>query len=174
VKVARKGARVMYRRGYYARAQLVPYDRRQFMTFSRILSATAFPENIDDIELNLEARMTPVAQAVRPAAGDDGSAEVSVRGTIDAEKIALGEENGLHTGRVEVALFALDRKNRLVGERWLTVDLSLDGRERDAALREGIRFESAVPVRDDATKVKIVIYDFDADAVGSRTIPVRR
>jgi hypothetical protein len=49
VKVARKGARVLYRRGYYAREQLIPYDRRQFMTLSRMLTAMAHPEDLDDM-----------------------------------------------------------------------------------------------------------------------------
>jgi VWFA-related protein len=164
VKVARKGARVLYRHGYYARAQLIPYDRRQFMTFSRILSATAFPEKIDDIRLEVEARMS----------AEDGGSELIVRGTIDPDRIVLEKNGTVHTGRLEVALFAVDRRNRLVGERWFSLDLSLDESGHQSVLRDGIPLEGRVPVRGDATKVKVVIYDFDADAVGSVTIPVRR
>jgi VWFA-related protein len=164
VKVSRRGARVLYRRGYYAREQLIPYDRRQFMTFSRILSATAFPEKIDDLRLNLEARSSQ---------GDSGS-EVAVRGRIEPAGIVLDRKETAHTGRLEVALFALDRRNRLVGEQWFSLDLSLDASEHEAFLRDGIPLDARVPVRSDATMIKVVIYDFAADALGSVMIPVRR
>ena len=163
VKLARKGARVLYRRGYHARAQLIPYDRRQFMTFSRVLSAAAFPQKIDDIRLDLDARVS-----------EGEHSDVGVRGTIDAARIALDRGETAHTGRLEVALFALGRGNRLVGERWFSLDLLLDETERQAVLRDGIPLEARVSVRSDALKVKIVVYDFAADAVGSVTIPVRR
>lgn len=163
VKVARKGARVIYRRGYYARAQLIPYDRRQFMTFSRILSAAAFAPKIDDIRLKVEARVSE---------GDSG--EVAVRGTIDAARIVLERSETAHKGRLEVALFALGRGNRLVGEHWFSLELSLDETERQAMLRAGVPLDLHVAVRSDALRVKVVVYDFAADAVGSVTIPVRR
>jgi VWFA-related protein len=164
VKVARKGARPLYRRGYYARAQLIPYDRRQFMTFSRILSATAFPGDIEDIGLDLEARTSD----------QGGDSEIAVRGMVEADRIVLDRDGTLHTGRLEVALFALDRRNRLLGERWFSMDFSLDETEHQAALRDGVPLDARIPVRGSATKIKVVIYDFAADAVGSLTIPVRR
>lgn len=164
VRVARKGARVLYRHGYYARAQLIPYDRRQFMTFSRILSATAFPDRIDDIRLDLEARRSE---------GESGP-EVAVRGTIEADRIVLEQTNGRQTGRLEIAMFAVDRRNRLVGERWFNVDLSLDAGEHQVLLRDGLPLDTRFPVRGDAARVKVVVYDFAADAVGSVTLPVRR
>ena len=164
VKVARKGARVLYRRGYYARAQLIPHDRRQFMTFSRILSAAAFAGPIDDIGLDLEARTS---------GGANGS-EIVVRGTVDSDRLVLDRKGASHTARLEIALFALDRRHRLVGERWFSLDLSLDETEHRAILRDGLPLEARVPVRDDATTVKAVIYDFAADAVGSVTVRVRR
>lgn len=164
LKVSRKGARVLSRRGYYAREQLIPYDRRQFMTFSRILSASAFPQAIDDIRLDVEARMSK---------REDGS-DVAVRGRIEPAGIVLDRKETAHAGRLEVALFALDRRNRLVGERWFSLDLSLDADEHQAFLREGVPLDARVPVRSDAARVKVVIYDFAADAVGSVTIPVRR
>ena len=164
VKVARKGARVLYRRGYYARAQLIPYDRRQFMTFSRILSATAFPGPIDDIGLDLEARRSEA----------DSGSEVVVRGTIHSDRIVLDRKGTAHTGRLEIALFAIDRRNRLVGERWFSLNLSLDESEHQSVLRNGLPLEASVPVRGDVMNVKAVIYDFAADAVGSVTVRVRR
>ena len=164
VKVARKGARVLYRHGYYARAQLIPYDRRQFMTFSRILSAAAFPGRIDDIEMEVEARQSE---------GESGS-EVVVRGTIGSDKIVLDRTDAAHTGRLEIAIFAVDRRSRLVGERWFGLDLSLDERQQQAFLRDGLPLDARVPVRGDAARVKVVIYDFAADAVGSVMLPVRR
>ena len=164
VKVARKNARALYRRGYYAREQLIPYDRRQFMTFSRMLSAMAYPEDIDDVRLDLDARMSDAASGP----------EVAVQGTIAARRLALGRDRAMRTGRLYGALFAPARRNRLVGERWFSLELALDETEHQAALRDGIRLDARVPVRSAAMHLKVVIYDFAADAVGSVTVPVGR
>ena len=164
VKVARKNARALYRRGYYAREQLIPYDRRQFMTFSRIRSAMAYPEDIDDIRLDLDARASDAASGP----------EVAVQGTIAARRLALDRDGTMMTGRLDVALFALGRRNRLVGERWFNLELALDETAHQAALRDGIRLDAHVPVRGAAMKLKVVVYDYTADAVGSLTVPVGR
>lgn len=164
VKVARKGARVLYRRGYYAREQLIPYDRRQFMTFSRMLTAMAYPEDLDDIRLDLDARLLDA----------EGGPEVTVQGTIAARRLALDRDGDVRTGRLEIALFALGRRNRLVGERWFSLELALDDSEHQAALRDGVRLDARAPVREAARHVKVVVYDFGGDAVGSVTIPVGR
>lgn len=164
VTVARRDARVLYRRGYYAREQLIPYDRRQFMTFSRMLTAMAYPEDIDDIGLDLDARLSDA----------ESSPEVTVQGTIAARRLALDRDGDVTTGRLEIALFALDRRNRLVGERWFSLELSLDRREHEAALRDGVRLDVRTQVREAARHVKVVVYDFAGDAVGSVTIPVTR
>jgi VWFA-related protein len=164
IKVARKGLRVLYRRGYYAREQLIPYDRRQFMSFSRMLTAMAYPEDIDDIALDLDARLSDTA----------AGREVTVRGTIAARRLALDSDGDVTTGRLEIAVFAVDRRNRLIGERWLGLELALDAREYQAELDDGIRFEARTPVRDAARHVKVVVYDFAGDVIGSTTIPVVR
>jgi VWFA-related protein len=164
VKVARRGARVFYRRGYYAREQLIPYNRRQFMAFSRMLTAMAWPANLDDIRLDLEARMSDEA----------GGLAVSVEGTIAARRLELERDGDEWTGRLEVAVFALGPRNRLLGEQWFSLELALDEREHQAALRDGIRLDARAPVREAARQVKVVVYDAAGDAVGSVTIPVRR
>ena len=64
--------------------------------------------------------------------------------------------------------------NRLVGGRWFSLDLSLGQSEHQAILRDGIRLDARVAVREEVRNVKVVIYDFAADLVGSLTIPVRR
>ena len=55
VKVNRPGVDVFYRRGYYARQQLVPLDRRQFMAYNRITAAGNYPGAIGDITVSVEA-----------------------------------------------------------------------------------------------------------------------
>jgi VWFA-related protein len=164
VTVQRRNARVLHRRGYYAREQLIPYDRARFMTFSRMLTAMAYPEDIDDIQLDLDARLTDAPR----------SPEVAVQGTIAARRLALDRDGDVRTGRLEIAVFALDRRNRLIGEHWFSLDLSLDEREHQSALRDGVPLDVRVEVREAARHVKVVVYDVAGDAVGSVTIPVGR
>jgi hypothetical protein len=134
------------------------------MAFSRMLTAMAWPANLDDIRLNLEARMSDEA----------GGLAVSVEGTIAARRLELERDGDEWTGRLEVAVFALGPRNRLLGEQWFSLELALDEREHQAALRDGIRLDARAPVREAARQVKVVVYDAAGDTVGSVTIPVGR
>ena len=55
VKVNRPGATVLYRRGYFASEQLVPLDRREFLTYSRITAAGSYEGQIKDIGITAKA-----------------------------------------------------------------------------------------------------------------------
>ena len=62
VTVNRKGVRVLSRFGYYAREEYIPFDRRQFLTYSRVASAGNMTEPLTD----LKVPRPPTTRRARP------------------------------------------------------------------------------------------------------------
>ena len=162
VTVDRPGLTVLYRHGYYAHEQLVPFDRRQFMTYSRIATAGYYTENIHDIELALE--VTPPAR---------NAGEVGLELTIDTSRLRFERVGDRHVAALEVAIFAGDRRQHLVGELWQKLDLKLTGESFARAAKEGFRHAATVPVSARPRYVKAVVYDPAGDVLGSTVQRIR-
>ena len=148
----RPGVRVLYRHGYYARDQLVPFDRQQFLTHSRIATAGYDAEDISDIGVTLKAGPTP-----RPGG------EIDVELTIDTSRVRFTTVGGLRVATVQLALFAGDRRQEVVGELWQTLELKFCGPEIRGGICGGIPRRGAV-----------VCYSGAAARQGCRLRPRRR
>lgn len=165
VRVNRPGVSVQHRSGYYARAQLVPYNKREFMTYARIASAATHSRAVKDIDVTLEAR---VVQS--PAAG----LQVVVEGRIDVSKLTLVEQDGRRIGMLDIAIFCGGGGEELVGERWDKVDLRLTAETYEKALKSGFTYSARVPVKAMPRHVKVVVYDHAADLVGTASATFAR
>lgn len=80
MKVKRRNATALYRRGYYARAQLVPYNRRDFLTYSRVAAAATYSDQIRDIKVKMKASYV---------AGSQRGGDVIAEATIDIAPLML-------------------------------------------------------------------------------------
>jgi VWFA-related protein len=165
VKVNRPGLTLLYRHGYEAADQLVPFDRQAFLTFNRIISAALYPEDVRDIHLKVRAA---------PAQGDEGArygGPVRVDITIDASRLSFQVDNGLHVERLDVAVFGTDSRGRVVDERWEKIELALNDDDYARARQSGIRHSVMMPGkpggRDVKMDVKVIVYDYAADVLGS-------
>ncbi len=158
VKANRRGATVLSRRGYYAHAQLVPYDRRQFLTYSRISAAALYPEQIRDIKVKLKASY---------ARGTARGGEVLGEITVDITPMMLEIKEGRREGLLDVAFFCYDANGTSVGERWEKMPVVIAAGDRTRMLREGVTFVLPVPVRSSPRTVKVVVYDYQGDVIGS-------
>ena len=162
VTVRRPGATVLYRRGYFARQELVPYDRQQFLTYNRVMAAGAWGAPLKDIPVTATGKR------------DSGGGAVDVEITIAASGVTFREEGGYRVATLDVAVFAGGEKNALSGETWQKLDLKLDAAAYDRVTTAGIahtaRVDATMPVRD----VKVVVYQYDVDRVGSASSRVQR
>jgi hypothetical protein len=160
VKVNRKDVRVLFRHGYYARPEFMPFDRRQFLTYNRIAAAGNMTEPIADLKVSGTVEYT------------SGAPELAVTTTIAASGIAFSHADGHHTASLEVAFFAGNAKQVLVGEDWQAVDLDLTDANYDVFKSKGASYTQHIPLKGEPRFLKIIAYDYAADALGTATIAI--
>jgi VWFA-related protein len=165
VRVNRPGATVLSRRGYYARPQLVPYDRREFLTYSRMSAAALYHDQIRDIKVRLKTSFE------RPREGRGG--EVVFEVTIDLTPIMMRARRtdpagpALSETTLDLAMLCHDNDGNSVGEQWKKVEISLTEEEYKQALRTGYKVAFRLPVRSGPTTAKVIVYDYTGDLLGT-------
>lgn len=156
VKVNRPGARVFYRHGYFATARVVPLNRRDFITFSRIRAAAALGREIDHIGVRVEE--------ISPAAS--GHLDVKIRIAVD--KLSFTGKKGLRHASLDVALYAGDRRGASVGEALSRVDLAFpESAYQEALQKGGAAVTVRMAVKGVPVQLKAVVYDYGADLLGT-------
>jgi VWFA-related protein len=166
VRVNRPGLTVLYRHGYFGRSQLVPFDRRQFMTYNRIVSAGNHEGPIRDIPLTL--KVTPLAPT------DTGEGQLQLDLTIDVSQIAFTRVEDRHTASLELAFFCGDPRQTVVGELWQKTDLKLRDETYQRSLKDGYVHTATVTIGAPPKYVKAVVYDPNGDVVGSAIVEVKK
>jgi VWFA-related protein len=164
VRVNRPGVRVLYRHGYYGRDQIVPFDRQQFLTYSRIAAAGNYRAEVSDIEVTLKE---PVVQ------GEGAARHLFVEGTLHGSRIAFSRADDRHVASLDVAIFCGDASENLVGEMWRKVDLRLTDAMYQRFLQEGAALTLKVPLTGVPRYVKVVVYDYAADLLGTVVAKVK-
>lgn len=158
VKVKRPGVQVSSRHGYYGRRTVVPYDRKQFLAYTRIASAGSADMELHDIRLKADlARATET--------GSPHGAQMRL--TIDISKIAFEHADDRQVARFRIAVFFGDDKARLVDERWDTMELKLKEETYRKMLETGVDYTFPLPVKVRPKYVKIIVYNYQSDIVGS-------
>jgi len=165
VRVKRPGTTVLYRQGYYATPQLVPMDRRQFITFNRLTAAGAYQGVIQDITV----KVNPPTRR-----GEGADRELLVEGTIHSSRIKFVQADGLHTASLDIGVYAGgDGKERVVGEVLRKVDLKLTDEAYRTFMKQGASFNVRIPLTGDPKYVKVIVYDYAADLLGTAVTRLR-
>jgi len=159
VKVSRPGATAYYRHGYYARPELGSFDRREFITQDRIRAAASFRREIEDIRVRVNASVGK--------AEDGAGTEVRITGTIDMAKLALTFVEGVHQGRISIAVFCWDDKGEALANSLQNADVKLQDDVYKKLVSSGIPFKTRLLVSPAIRRVRVVVYDPKADLVGS-------
>jgi hypothetical protein len=165
VRVNRPELRVLYRHGYYGRDQLIPQSRQQFMTYSRILTAGTFTEAMSDLK---------VALSIAPAGDRKVPGELPLEVTVDIGKLAFTRDADRHVGALEIALFAGDRRENVVGEIWQTAEMKLTEESYQRAIKEGFKHAVTLSVKAPPDYVKAVVYDPNGDLLGSTVLRLKK
>jgi VWFA-related protein len=162
VRVNRQGVTVLYRHGYYANPTIAPYNRQRVVTYSRIAAAANYDKAVPDIPIKASAR----------ANNPTTPTQIDLRLTLDPKPLAFVKENNRNVDAVELAAFCLDDHDRLAGETWKTVQLNFTDERLPVVQREGIPITVTLPIDRVTKTVKIIVYDYRADLVGSLVVKV--
>jgi VWFA-related protein len=164
IRVNRRGATVLHRRGYFATERLVPMNRREFVTATRIAAAGAYARDIEDIVLDVKTTAVE---------GRDSARQLVVELQVRAPKMRLAEQDGRRVGSIELALFVADGRQRPIGELRQTIDVRLRPESVERFLTEGTTFTTRVPIDGEAFYLKVIAYDYGSDLVGTATRKLR-
>lgn len=161
VKVNRPGVTVLHRAGYFARRQLVPLDRREFMAYNRIIAAGNYAGDVRDIGVKVDASW------------DRATRELNAVLRIAPARLRVVETNGVHAIELDVAVFSGDAREGMVSEHWQRIDLKLTPAELAAALQQDIKYTLTFQTSRVPAHVKVIVYDHAADLVGSASARVK-
>jgi len=161
VRVSRPGLRVMYRHGYFAAPETPRADVRTTLSYNRVTAAANLARDVTDIALSVTAVNERVAAGTR---------HVNVEVKVPPDRLALVEKDGRRYGSLEVAIFCADSRERLVGQSWNTVDVQMTPDAWNRFMASGLTFTGRVAVSAEARFVKVIVYDYAADLLGSMVV----
>ena len=160
VKVTRPGATAYYRHGYYARPELGPFNRREFVTQDRIRAAASFRRTVEDIRVRVDASVGKAEDGAGTEVRDQrhhrhGEAGVELR---------RGRAPGIRQHRG----LLLGRQGRSAGQHASrTPTSSCRTRSTRRLLTSGIPFKMRLLTSPAVRRVRVVVYDPKADLIGS-------
>ena len=158
VRTRRPNVTLLYRRGYYATTDVRAYNRREAITQERLMAAAGFRREIGDIKLKLDAKQAKNA---------DGVNEVSVRLSIDMARLFLSLADGNRTGAVDILAVCYNDKEQPVGQFYQRAGIDLTQEMFDKVSKSGLPYSVKFEATPATRRVRVVVYDFRADLVGS-------
>jgi len=158
VRTRRPNVTLLYRRGYYARTEVGSYNRREFITRDRMLAATGFRREINDLKVKLDASQQ------RNAAGTN---EVSVRLSIDTSRVFLSLVDGRKIGSLDILAVCFDEKGQSIGQFHQRAAVDLTDEMMQKVSRSGLPYSVKFEASPATRKVRVVVYDYRADLIGS-------
>lgn len=164
VRVTRPGLMVLYRHGYFSNDGPPPTDRRKYLTTRRIAGAGYYAKDVTDIPVK-------VTRSVRTKT--ERRVEVTLDVTVDASRVSFATVDNRHVAVLDLAIFGGDSKERIVGQSWHKMDLKLKEETYQRYMREGIPFQVVLSAVAQPAYVKVVVYDYAADLVGSTNIKLK-
>jgi hypothetical protein len=76
-------------------------------------------------------------------------------------------------GSVEVVIFTVDGRKRQMQDLWQRVELDLSDATLEKFKSGGIPHSATLPAPPELDAVKVVVYDYAADLIGSLVLKVR-
>jgi hypothetical protein len=164
VTVNRPGVTVRFRHGYFAAPEPPPLELEALVKRARIEAALAYEQQAKDIPL--QVTVLPL-----PRMGIQFQARVEV--VIDAGPLSMPLKDGLRTGQLEVQVYCGDAKQAVIGDAGQHFDLSVSEATYEQWLQTGIRRTIRVPTEAPPKYVKVVVYDYGSDRIGSAMVTIK-
>jgi hypothetical protein len=157
VEVKRRGVNVSHRQAYIARSDSVRFDPRQSLATTRLVSAASYPGDIKDLRLGV--KLTDVRE------GDSRAVDVQI--TIDASRLVFARAGDQYIAAINIALIAGDYYGKNIGEAWSSKDFKIPPSLVDGIRKNGLVTTVRLPVRQPPNSVRVMVYDYGSDLLGS-------
>jgi VWFA-related protein len=164
VAVSRKDVTIVYRRGYTATADPGPVDAREVYRRTRMRDAAVGNTDLGDIKVR--------AQASR-VEGAGTSRGVRVDLNFDISSLPLQSVGGKWTGAIDLLILCGDAKQEVVGKIDQHMTLGMSQETWEQAHIGGVPYSTTVPVTGQTAVVKVVVYHFDSDRLGTASVRIR-
>jgi VWFA-related protein len=163
VEVSRPGATVLFRHGYFARREADVFDRRRVITDNRIAAAGYQMDAVREIDVAFTPRF------VKREKTPGGTVVLTLR--VDISRLEWQrDDGGRHAASVEVGIYCGDGNQKIIGEIRRQLNIALTEETYQRASREGFFRDFGVEVTGQPRYVKVVVYDYESDRVGSSTV----
>jgi hypothetical protein len=163
VKVAGRDVTLTYRQSYSARPESGPVDSTDVLVRERLLEVVASTLTVTDLKVQVKATQTSA----------NGQRQAQLEVTIDPSGIALREANGNHQGTLALLAVAGNENEQLVGRVEQRMELNMSAARYEQAKATGIPYSLVLPLSGPARIVKVVVYDFSSDRIGSAAVNVK-
>ena len=166
VEVNRPGATVLFRHGYFARREADVFDRRRVVSNNRIESAGYQLDPVREIDVAFTPRF------VKREKAPGGDVFLTLR--VDTSRLGWrNAEDGRLAASLEVAVYCGDGGQKIIGQTRRQLDIALTGASYERVSREGFFRDFGVAVTGKPQYVKVVVYDYNADRVGSALVRIK-
>ena len=166
VRVNRRDVRVFNRQGYFARNTPIGLTPALILAQSRIASAVMVPGIVKDIEVTVSASMPAGAKGPTPV-----TLTIIVKpGRLHTEPAS---DPALTRVVVEVAMFATDARNTIVGQSWRTVTADMAGDAFARFRTNGLQLTGTLQASALPRNIKVVVYDPRGDLLGTAVTVLR-
>jgi hypothetical protein len=160
ITVNRKGLTVAHRRNYVARPDAGTYDPRESLGATRLMAASGYPGDIQDLRFNM--KLTDVKVTVQNY--------VDIELALDMSRLRLARAPGdQYVAALNFAVFTGDAYNRDIGQLWTSRDVFVPASRMDEVRRTGLPVRLRVTVKQRPVYVKLIVYDYGSDLLGSTT-----
>ena len=164
VEVNRPGVTVRFRHGYFAAPEPPPLELETLVKRARVEAALAFAQEAKDIPLTVTVQQLP-------RMGTQLQSRVEI--VIDAGPLFAPLKDGRRTGQLEIQVYCGDAKQQVIGDAGQTFDISVPEETYQQWLQNGIRRTIRVPTDDVPKFVKVVVYDYGSDRIGTAMVTIK-
>jgi hypothetical protein len=164
VKVNRKDVVVQYRHGYFAVSEPEPLNLRELVSSSRLEAAATFDGGAKDIKLDVNAELLPRLGITH---------QLRVTMKIDATRLAFAQVGSERAARLELRIYVGDDKEKIVGDWSDQLKITADETAQAEFVRDGIPYTVRIPLTGIPKHLKVVVYDYGSDLVGTFTLTMK-
>ena len=169
------GCQLLTRSGYFAgirapspaanRASLIPagVDERidPSLIRRRILAVGNIDADLPDISFTVKT-----AELKKP----DGKQQIKIDLQVSFAGVGFKTAGNLHSCRLHIAVFYVDKKRDYVESEWQTLEGQLTEETYNRIVREGLSFSIAVPQKTREQNLRVVVYDEATASFGSKLV----